>query len=76
MNEQQKKEITKEIKEMLMERYNKGFEDCEAAAKLAMDAAIVKAILMEREACAKLCESYVGATFDMCANAIRARWQK
>ena len=25
----------------------------------------------EREACAKLCESYVGATFDMCAKAIR-----
>ena len=30
----------------------------------------------EREACAKLCESYVGATFDMCAIAIRARGDK
>jgi hypothetical protein len=27
----------------------------------------------EREACAKLCEGYVGATFDMCAAAIRGR---
>ena len=30
----------------------------------------------EREACAKLCEAEIGATFDMCAAAIRARGEK
>lgn len=34
---------------------------------------VVKAVLHERDACAKLCESYIGATFDMCATAIRER---
>ena len=58
---------------LLQAMYDQGFADCEAAAKLAIEAGIKKAMLAEREACAKLCESYVGATFDMCANAIRAR---
>ena len=88
MNDQQKKEIAQEIQEMLMEMYKKGFKDCEAAAKLAIDAAIVKAILMEREACAIALETGVdfnGIKADPlllklcldvvvgCANLIRAR---
>jgi len=65
-----------------MNQYEKGFEDCKKQVKAAVVLAIEEAILMEREACAKLCEAvdaahegdYVLAKW--CATAIRARWQK
>ena len=68
-----------------MTPYEKGFEDCKRQVKVAMVAAVENAILMEREACAKLCEDlqltdlairdWADGTYD-CAAAIRARWQK
>jgi hypothetical protein len=39
-----------------MNQYEKGFEDCKKQVKAAVVLAIEEAILMEREACAKLCE--------------------
>jgi hypothetical protein len=62
-----------------MNQYEKGFEDCKKQVKAAMVLAIEQAILMEREACAKLCED-INKTFgvgfivvDHCAAAIRGR---
>jgi hypothetical protein len=46
----------KDFEKMLMEFYQKGFADCEAAAKKAIEHGIRHAILLEREACAKLCD--------------------
>ena len=62
-----------------MNAYEKGFEDCKRQVKVAMVAAVENAILMEREACARLCESEgqrIDASWESCATAIRARWQK
>jgi len=62
-----------------MTPYEKGFEDCKRQVKVAMVAAVENAILMEREACARLCESEghrIDASWESCAIAIRARWQK
>ena len=69
-----------------MTPYEKGFEDCKKQVKVAMVAAVENAILMEREACARLCEDkalYFQYDFippydvaDSCAKEIRARWQK
>tara|TARA_R110000868_G_scaffold132888_2_gene344154 strand:+ start:668 stop:856 length:189 start_codon:yes stop_codon:yes gene_type:complete len=62
-----------------MTQYEKGFEDCKKQVKAAMVAAVENAILMEREACARLCESEgqrIDASWESCATAIRARWQK
>jgi hypothetical protein len=62
-----------------MNQYEKGFEDCKKQVKAAVVLAIEEAILMEREACAKLCESEgarIDASWESCAAAIRARWQK
>lgn len=62
-----------------MTQYEKGFEDCKKQVKAAMVLAVQEAILMEREACAKLCESEgqrIDASWESCATAIRARWQK
>ena len=62
-----------------MTPYEKGFEDCKKQVKAAMVAAVENAILMEREACARLCESEgqrIDASWESCATAIRARWQK
>ena len=62
-----------------MTPYKKGFEDCKKQVKAAMVLAVEEAILMEREACAKLCESEgqrIDASWESCATAIRARWQK
>jgi hypothetical protein len=69
-----------------MTPYEKGFEDCKKQVKAAMVAAIEEAILMEREACAKVCDEkalYFQYDFippydvaDSCAEEIRARWQK
>ena len=62
-----------------MNAYEKGFEDCKKQVKAAMIPAIEQAILMEREACARLCESEgqrIDASWESCATAIRARWQK
>jgi hypothetical protein len=68
-----------------MTPYEKGFEDCKRQVKVAMVAAVENAILMEREACAKLCEEVGDKAKDndgytiggyACAKAIRARWQK
>ena len=62
-----------------MTQYEQGFEDCKKQVKAAMVLAVQEAILMEREACAKLCESEgqrIDASWESCATAIRARWQK
>ena len=62
-----------------MTPYEKGFNDCKQQVKEAMAAVIQEAILMEREACARLCESEghrIDASWESCATAIRARWQK
>jgi hypothetical protein len=68
-----------------MTQYEKGFEDCKRQVKVAMVAAVENAILMEREACARLCENlqltelvnrdWADGTYD-CAKAIRARGEK
>jgi hypothetical protein len=57
-----------------MTPYEKGFNDCKQQVKEAMAAVIQEAILMEREACANLCEEWY-LSGDV-AKAIRARWQK
>lgn len=62
-----------------MTPYEKGFEDCKKQVKAAMILAIEEAILMEREACAKLVDNADtpdGWSTASLANAIRARWQK
>ena len=48
-----KEKISKTLEDM----YDKGFKDCEAAAKLAIEHGIKHAILAEREACAALVEA-------------------
>lgn len=66
-----------------MTLYEKGFEDCKKQVKAAMVAAVENAILMEREACARMVEEMAARTEDICravlevvADNIRARWQK
>ena len=66
-----------------MNAYEKGFEDCKKQVKAAMVAAVENAILMEREACARLVEEMAARTEDIrravlevVAENIRARWQK
>lgn len=66
-----------------MTPYEKGFEDCKRQVKVAMVAAVENAILMEREACARLVEEMASrvedirrAAFEVAAEGIRARWQK
>jgi len=66
-----------------MTPYEKGFEDCKRQVKVAMIAAVENAILMEREACARLVEEMAARTEDIrravlevVAENIRARWQK
>ena len=66
-----------------MTPYEKGFEDCKKQVKVAMVAAVENAILMEREACARLVEEMAARTEDIrravlevAAEGIRARWQK
>ena len=66
-----------------MTPYEKGFEDCKKQVKVAMVAAVENAILMEREACARLCDDLANGQTNQslldpndCAAAIRARWQK
>jgi len=64
-----------------MTQYEKGFEDCKRQVKVAMVAAVENAILMEREACARLVEEFESESFYLgqlknAAAAIRARWQK
>ena len=66
-----------------MTPYEKGFEDCKKQVKVAMVAAVENAILMEREACARLCEDMAARTEDIrravlevAAEGIRGRWQK
>jgi len=59
-----------------MTPYEKGFEDCKKQVKVAMVAAVENAILMEREACARLCISLSNEWSNTFAAAIRARWQK
>jgi hypothetical protein len=66
-----------------MTPYEKGFEDCKRQVKVAMVAAVENAILMEREACARLVEEMASRTEDIrravlevVAENIRARWQK
>jgi hypothetical protein len=61
-----------------MTPYEKGFEDCKRQVKVAMVAAVENAILMEREACARLVDNWPVGRNDICeiAEAIRARWQK
>jgi hypothetical protein len=57
MNKEQEV-FAKEISEMLTDMYNRGFADCEAAAKLAIEAGIKKAMALEREACFELVYNY------------------
>jgi len=57
-----------------MTPYEKGFNDCKKQVKAAMVAAIEEAILMEREAIAKMCDE--ATNLDWFAKEIRARWQK
>ena len=69
-----------------MTQYEKGFEDCKKQVKAAMVLAVENAILMEREACARVCENaslyfiddQASASYaaDYCAKEIKARWQK
>jgi hypothetical protein len=66
-----------------MTQYEKGFEDCKRQVKVAMIAAVENAILMEREACARMVEEMAARTEDIrravlevVAENIRARWQK
>lgn len=66
-----------------MTPYEKGFEDCKKQVKVAMVAAVENAILMEREACARLVEEMASrvddirrAVLEVAAENIRARWQK
>lgn len=64
-----------------MTPYEKGFEDCKRQVKVAMVAAVENAILMEREACARLVEEFEPESFYFgqlknAAEGIRARWQK
>ena len=66
-----------------MTPYDKGFEDCKKQVKAAMVPAIENAILMEREACARLVEEMAARTEDIrravlevAAEGIRGRWQK
>ena len=66
-----------------MTPYEKGFEDCKRQVKVAMVAAVENAILMEREACARLIEEMANrvedirrAVLEVAVENIRARWQK
>ena len=66
-----------------MTPYEKGFEDCKRQVKVAMVAAVENAILMEREACARLVEEMASrvddirrAVLEVAVEGIRARWQK
>jgi len=66
-----------------MTPYEKGFEDCKKQVKVAMVAAVENAILMEREACARLVEEMASrvddirrAVLEVAAENIRARVQK
>jgi len=66
-----------------MTQYEKGFEDCKRQVKAAMVLAVENAILMEREACAKLVEEMANradgirrAALEVAAENIKARWQK
>ncbi len=66
-----------------MTPYEQGFEDCKKQVAKAMVPAIEEAILMEREACAKMVDEMAARTEDIrravlevVAENIRARWQK
>ena len=66
-----------------MTPYEKGFEDCKKQVKAAMVAAVANAILMEREACARMIEEMASrvddirrAVLEVAAEGIRAGWQK
>ena len=72
MNKEQEV-FAKEISAMLTDMYNRGFADCEAAAKLAIEAGIKKAMDLEREACAMLCDEAKAARL---AEQIRARGEQ
>jgi hypothetical protein len=69
MNEESKTELHK----LLMQWYEKGANDAEAAMKEAIDYGIDVAIKAEREACAKLCEDEHKIRL---AETIRARGEK
>lgn len=66
-----------------MTPYEQGFEDCKKQVAKAMVPAIEEAILMEREACAKMVDEMASrvddirrAVLEVAAEGIRARWQK
>ncbi len=64
-----------ELTKLLMESYDKGVEDAMQAAL----EGIQKAVLLEREACAKVCDDHAtkdgfeGCYANACAESIRAR---
>ncbi len=66
-----------------MTPYEQGFEDCKKQVAKAMVPAIEEAILMEREACAKMVDDMASrvedirrAVLEVAAENISARWQK
>ena len=66
-----------------MTPYEQGFNDCKKQVAKAMVPAIEEAILMEREACAKMVDDMASrvedirrAVLEVVAENIRARWQK
>jgi hypothetical protein len=77
--------IQEELTKLLMESYERGQSDMIKACHETISIAIDTAILVEREACAKMCEemrTYVGrnnavtqSSAQDCATAIRARGQ-
>jgi hypothetical protein len=72
MNEESKTQLH----QLLMQWYEKGANDAEAALKEALEYGIDIAIKAEREACAKLCEERERANLygvKECAAAIRGR---
>lgn len=62
-----KEELTK----LLMESYDRGIKDTKQEALTALE----KAVLAEREACAKLCDEYGDEYGEFIADVIRSRGQ-
>lgn len=64
--------LREELRQLVMESYDRGVADAIKAAC----AAAVAAVTAEREACAKVCEEPGWNAANWCAKAIRARGNK
>ncbi len=64
--------LREELRQLVMESYDRGVADATKAAC----AAAVAAVAAEREACAKVCEEPGWNAANWCAKAIRARGNK